>query len=63
MALAVKTAATVESTPPESPQITWQPFVFLCIRATIVSIQFPRSQSPEHEQTSKRNLERIAVPF
>ncbi len=53
MALCTSTAATEESTPPESPQITWPVPTFSRIAATVVSMKCAGVQSPRAPQMLK----------
>ena len=63
IALWMSTAATLESTPPESPQIT-DSFGPTCARidATASSTKEPIVQSPLSPQTPKRKFPRICAP-
>ena len=62
-ALWVSSAATLESTPPESPQITWPSPTWARIRSICSSAIEAADQSIERPQMSRRKVSRICVPY
>ena len=56
MALCTSIAATDESTPPDSPQITWPVPTFSRIEATVLSMKCAGVQSPRAPQIKRKFL-------
>ena len=63
MALEMSAAATAESTPPDSPQITRASPTCSLISATFCSARLAMVQSPAAPQASRANRRKISAPW